>query len=96
MELGFLENEKVDAAMWIGGPGSVGLQGVANALCGEVNPSGRLVGIPAADNFQVRTELSVILLIQEQNMKIAECSENTAPYKFMNYQEGIYVGYRYL
>ena len=38
MELGFLENEKVDAAMWIGGPGSVGLQGVANALCGEVNP----------------------------------------------------------
>ena len=35
--------------MWIGGPGSVGLQGVANALCGEVNPSGRLVDTYAYD-----------------------------------------------
>ena len=34
---------------WIGGPGSVGLQGVANALCGEVNPSGRLVDTYAYD-----------------------------------------------
>nr|WP_237334212.1 glycoside hydrolase family 3 C-terminal domain-containing protein [Streptococcus marmotae] len=49
MELGFLEDEGVDAALWIGGPGSTGLDGVARILAGEVNPSGRLVDTYAYD-----------------------------------------------
>ena len=96
MELGFLENEKVDAAMWIGGPGSVGLQGVANALCGEVNPSGRLVDTYAYD----ATSSPAYMNIGDFTYKGKE-NENggmiggVAQYKFMNYQECIYVGYRY-
>lgn len=35
MELGFLEDAGVDAALWIGGPGSTGLTGVANILAGR-------------------------------------------------------------
>ena len=96
MELGFLENEKVDAAMWIGGPGSVGLQGVANALCGEVNPSGRLVDTYAYD----ATSSPAYMNIGDFTYTGTEHENGgmlggVAPYKFMNYQEGIYVGYRY-
>ncbi|WP_193434201.1 glycoside hydrolase family 3 C-terminal domain-containing protein, partial [Streptococcus suis] len=43
MELGFLEEEGVDAALWIGGPGSTGALAIGKILSGEVNPSGRLV-----------------------------------------------------
>ena len=96
MELGFLENEKVDGAMWIGGPGSVGLQGVANALCGEVNPSGRLVDTYAYD----ATSSPAYMNIGDFTYTGTEHENGgmlggVAPYKFMNYQEGIYVGYRY-
>ena len=96
MELGFLENEKVDAAMWIGGPGSVGLQGVANALCGEVNPSGRLVDTYAYD----ATSSPAYMNIGDFTYTGTEHENGgmlggVVPYKFMNYQEGIYVGYRY-
>ena len=96
MELGFLENEKVDAAMWIGGPGSVGLQGVANALCGEVNPSGRLVDTYAYDATSSPAYMNIgdftYIGTEHENGGMLG---GVAPYKFMNYQEGIYVGYRY-
>lgn len=101
MELGFLENEKVDAAMWIGGPGSVGLQGVANALCGEVNPSGRLVDTYAYDATSSPAYMNIgdftYTGTEHENggMLGGVVLGGVAPYKFMNYQEGIYVGYRY-
>lgn len=100
MELGFLENEKVDAAMWIGGPGSVGLQGVANALCGEVNPSGRLVDTYAYDATSSPAYMNIGDFTytgteHENGGMLGGVVVGVAPYKFMNYQEGIYVGYRY-
>lgn len=100
MELGFLEDEKVDAAMWIGGPGSVGLQAVASAVAGGVNPSGRLVDTYAYD----ATSAPAYMNVGDFSYIGTEHSEGgmsdmmgggEKPYKFMNYQEGIYVGYRY-
>lgn len=41
MELGFLEDEGVDAALWIGCLGSTGANAVGEVLSGAVNPSGR-------------------------------------------------------
>ena len=40
MELGFLEDKNVDAALWIGGPGSTGCVAVGEVLSGAINPSG--------------------------------------------------------
>lgn len=42
MELGFLDDEKIAGALWIGGPGSIRFNAVGEILAGEVNPSGRL------------------------------------------------------
>lgn len=100
MELGFLEDEKVDAAMWIGGPGSVGLQAVANAVVGEVNPSGRLVDTYAYDATSAPAymnigDFSYIGTEHSEGGMSSMMGGGESPYKFMNYQEGIYVGYRY-
>lgn len=100
MELGFLEDAKVDAAMWIGGPGSVGLQAVANAIVGNVNPSGRLIDTYAYDATSAPAymnigDFSYIGTEHSEGGMSAMMGGGEAPYKFMNYQEGIYVGYRY-
>lgn len=49
MELGILDEEKVDAAFWIGGPGSTGIQALADIITGDVTPSGHLVDTYAYD-----------------------------------------------
>lgn len=43
MEMGFLEDMDIDAALWIANPGDTGCEAIAKILSGEVNPSGRLV-----------------------------------------------------
>ena len=97
MELGFLEDERVDAALWIGGPGSVGLRAVANAVVGKVNPSGRLVDTYAYDATSAPAYMNIgdFSYTGTEHPQGGMMGDKEAPYKFMNYQEGIYVGYRY-
>lgn len=80
MEVGWLDEYKVDACLWIGGPGmSTGFYGVADLLTGEVNPSGKLVdtystsslSAPAMQNFGAMSTNNLV------------------------YAEDIYVGYKY-
>ncbi|WP_225418485.1 glycoside hydrolase family 3 protein [Lacticaseibacillus daqingensis] len=49
MELGFVDEAGVDAALDIAGPGATGMRGVAEVLKGDVNPSGHLVDTYAYD-----------------------------------------------
>ena len=50
MELGFIEElDGIDAAIWIGSPGSSGINALGKILNGSVNPSGRLVDTFATD-----------------------------------------------
>ena len=49
MQLGELDAEGVDAVIWIGGPGSTGIQAVADIISGDVNPSGKLCDTYAYD-----------------------------------------------
>ncbi len=102
LECDFLTSgdSKVDAAMWIGYTGLQGLEGVADLLVGNANPSGRLVDTYCNDNTTAPSM---------QNFYSAEWS-NSGDDKYKNdmvfnsldgnkyynaYQEGIYVGYRY-
>lgn len=99
MELGFLQEAGVDAALWIGGPGSTGLDGVARVLAGDVNPSGRLVDTYAYDMTTNPTywntgDFSYTNISYEKTPWGAK-EPQTFNYKFVNYQEGIYLGYRY-
>lgn len=94
MELGWLdEYENINAAVWIAGAGATGFDALGSVLSGEVNPSGRLVdtyvydlsATPAANNFG---EFSY-----ENGTEISGSEEYTV--RFVNYVEGIYVGYKF-
>lgn len=86
MELGFLEEyPSIKAALWMGTPGPYGCQSLSAVLKGDINPSGRLTDTYAYD---ASSAPSTVNLGDYQFDNI----DNMA---FLNYQEGIYVGYRY-
>lgn len=98
MELGFLEDEEIDAAIWVGGPGSQGLQAVAEIISGEINPSGKLpdtyaYDLTSAPSYYTSTAGTY------SNYDEFDDSENGYDNKVDGgmtwYNEGIYVGYRY-
>ncbi|MCD4549522.1 glycoside hydrolase family 3 N-terminal domain-containing protein [Schaalia sp. lx-260] len=105
IEMAPIQNDPaIDAVLLIGSPGLSGFNAVGKVLSGEINPSGRTTDIWAADFTQDPTYVnfghfayddlkvsypSNVLSSVASNAKVSD----TAP--FVNYQEGIYVGYRY-
>ncbi len=85
----------IDAAMWIGTPGQVGLYGVADLLVGDVNPSGRLADVIWYDNQEnpVLSNFGAYVYDGTLPDDISDYMNNSGTY--VVYQEGIYLGYRY-
>lgn len=97
MELGFLEEEGIDSAIWIGGPGSTGANSVGKILAGTVNPSGRLVDTYAYDLTTAPAYYNAgdFKYSNTAHMVNGWGGEREEYYTFLNYNEGIYVGYRF-
>lgn len=84
-ELGFVEDyPSIRSVLWVGTPGPFGTNALAKVLSGELNPSGRIT-----DTYVYDVESS-------------PASENFGDYQYenldkayINYEEGIYVGYRF-
>lgn len=92
MELGELEEDGgVDAILWVGSPGQTGFNAVGAVLAGEVNPSGRTVDIYPADFTRDPA------FVNFGDYKYSDISKRNASGDgcFVQYEEGIYVGYRY-
>lgn len=85
LDLGFVDKyPSIKSVLWVGTPGTHGTKSLGEILAGTLNPSGRLVDTYAHD------------------IDSSPASVNFGDYKyentdkaFINYQEGIYVGYRY-
>ncbi|MGN0505056.1 MAG: glycoside hydrolase family 3 C-terminal domain-containing protein [Lachnospiraceae bacterium] len=89
MELSFIEEyDTIDAALWIGFPGLVGMTGVAEAISGAVNPSGRLTDIYVTDLTKDPTYYN------SSSWGVKEYTDQSRSY-YIDYCEGIYMGYRY-
>ncbi len=101
MELGFLDDpahyaysDKIKAALWIGSVGKTGINALGRVLNGSVTPSGRTVDTYARDfkkdpswqNFSNNNEID--------GNRYYVGGKKRAFY-FVDYEEGIYVGYRY-
>ena len=88
IESEFLDDDEIDAAVYMGHPGLTGTTAVAEVLNGKVNPSGHLVdtwpydvkSAPSYQNFGNDTTLN---------------HTGASTGKFTDYLESIYVGYRY-
>lgn len=91
MELGFLDEEEfsnVKACIWTGAVGQEGIRAIGKIFTGEYNPSGRLVDTYAYDSQSAPSFMNFgDYTITNSNV--------TNGNKYIVYQEGIYVGYRY-
>lgn len=98
LEMGFLDKYGVDAALWIGTPGAYGFNAVAKLLNGTYNPSGRLIdtyaydamSAPSMKNFGSNAYSN----LQVTDMSWYRPGQTFSPH-YVDYVEGIYVGYKW-
>lgn len=107
MELGFLYDSvnysKIKAAIVVGGPGQTGVAAIGRILNGQVNPSGRLPSTYAADfttdpvwyNFGRSGNQGTYVRVDSIDPETGEKTTASTTTRFVDYEEGIYLGYRY-
>lgn len=110
-EMADLQNDDaIDGILWIGRPGQTGTIGAARILSGAVNPSGKTVDTWYADftadpiwqnsigNQQVASDVTYTVAGQKTDTVTTEAAGiggTATAYHGVDYEEGIYVGYRY-
>lgn len=97
MELGWVKDySQIKSVIWCAGTGQSGFNALGSILCGDVNPSGRtidtfvydLTQTPTANNFGSFNYTNM------DEFKANSFGADTIP-AFVNYVEGIYVGYKF-
>lgn len=101
MQLGFVdEYEEIKSVLWCPGPGNVGFNALGDILCGNVNPSGKTTDTFYRDvtltpwwnnGFKADYENLKDMAVEGMNSGKPQVY---AP-SFVNYVEGIYVGYKF-
>lgn len=99
MELGFLEEyPSIKAAIWTAGAGQTGFEALGEILTGKVNPSGRTVDTYVRDLTKTPwyNNVGSFLYTNADQFKVegSQFSPEAIP-NFVNYAEGIYVGYKF-
>ncbi|MBP5242143.1 MAG: glycoside hydrolase family 3 C-terminal domain-containing protein, partial [Clostridia bacterium] len=88
---------KIDAALWVGFTGKQGIMALGDILTGEVSPSGKTVDTWATDFLTTPSSINFGTGISQTPVSKEQTADryNEGLYYFVNYEEGIYVGYRY-
>ena len=104
IEMDFLDNPdfEVDVVLWVGYTGTWGLNAVADILAGNVNPSGHLVDTFCYDNTTAPAMVGIYGSVYA-NYDAEDTSRwydvfaggLDGNHRYISYEEGIYVGYRY-
>ena len=101
MEIGeLMDDDDIDGIIWAGSPGSKGFNSLGKILAGTVNPSGKTPDIYARDftkdptfvNFAINSENEYTGI---DTSKVPGGVNGTLLSHFVQYEEGIYVGYKY-
>ena len=100
-ELGFVENySQIKSVIWAAGMGHVGMEAVGEIVAGEVNPSGKLIDTyvydfddtPWINNYGDYVYTNMDEFTVDTDFFGMQYSEKPS---FVNYVEGIYVGYKF-
>ena len=84
MEMGWVDDYDVDAVLWVGLPGPYGLEAFGGIVTGESNPSGHLSDTWVYDNNSAPA-----------NETFGENYSEEDERYYVDYVEGIYVGYKW-
>lgn len=100
MELGWVDQYAVDAVLLVPAAGATGFKALGKILSGEVNPSGRTADTFVYDLLNTPSIHNIGLNVYDGAQELAEqILKKDATYQgavsFVNYAEGIYVGYKY-
>lgn len=87
--------DNIDACMWIGQTGSTGAEAVADILVGKTNPSGRMPDTYAYDLNSAPSTVNDGSYTWGNDSLLSWSGTKAKDNKYIVYQEGIYVGYRY-
>ena len=99
MQMDFLDDYDIDAVIWAPGTGT-GTGGI-NALCkliaGDANFSGKIVDTYSYDNLSspAMQNFGDYRFVDASGNMIDASSNGKGYYSYINYSEGIYVGYKY-
>ncbi|WP_404332241.1 glycoside hydrolase family 3 C-terminal domain-containing protein [Mesobacillus maritimus] len=101
LEVGFVdEYSQIKSVIWAPGPGNIGFNALGQIMSGEVNPSGKTADTFVYDhtkapwwNNWVKRPYENLADLAVEGMNFGK-PEIFAP-SFINYVEGIYVGYKY-
>ena len=96
MNLKYIKDYDIDACMWVGYGGNSAFDAIADMLCGDATPSGHLPdtwafdmdSAPSSENFGD-------FKFKQVASGLPSDHKFTHNKKYVVYQEGIYVGYRY-
>ena len=103
MELGFVnEYSQIKSAIWCAGTGQSGFEALGEIVAGEINPSGKTVDTFVSDLTETPTwnNFGSFVYDNVDEYKYVATNrhtgnEDTNLPTFVNYVEGIYVGYRF-
>ena len=100
-ELGFLKDySQIKSALWVAGMGHVGMEALGEIVAGTINPSGKLIDTyvysfddtPWINNYGDFTYTNMDEFKVETDFFGMQYTERPT---FVNYVEGIYVGYKF-
>ena len=102
LELGFLDDpehyayhEEIKGALWIGNPGGTGINSLGKVLNGTISPSGRTVDTYARDFKKDPTWQNFGDNLSDGGNTYIRDGKPMNTARFVEYEENIYVGYRY-
>ena len=103
IDLGFLKNglsttvtaDKIDACINIGYPGAYGIMALGKILTGEVNPSGHTTDLVYTNYQNDPTWQNFGGNFTNNGDTYKDASGNDTNYHLVEYEENIYLGYRY-
>ena len=85
----------VDSILWVGTGGTTSFRALADVLTGKADPNGRLADTYAYDNYSAPSTVNQGNFTYAQHSGVPATETYAHSTKYLVYQEGIYVGYKY-